>query len=190
MPLDTRPQTPARQAILVGVLLLFFLASLGFAQLLVKRPRPPEEPVTTEAPFGLPEGFAVDTKNPTFGTLRPKVSLYGKVNGDVRRIYYFELPGKQAGVRALQDRALAVYVAVTGGKGDTPELRRASLGDARAVDLRGLLKDRPGFALLRAAYIGDTFVAIVYVGATPLSADDESTFESVVGTGESSPSKT
>lgn len=188
MPLDTRPQTPARQAMMVGVLALCFIASLAFAQYLVVHPRPVPVAEMRELPFVPPAGFVRLPRNPSFGELQPEGTYVGKVQGSPRMIYFFELPAKPGKVRDLQDLALGIYQAVSEGHGDTAEFRKGPLGGLSGVDVRGELKDKPGFVMVRAAYVPGGFVAVVYTGLTAMTDGDQDVFENAVRPGGSDPS--
>ncbi|HVX85951.1 MAG TPA: hypothetical protein VH253_14305 [Phycisphaerae bacterium] len=168
MPLDVRPLSPARRALLLAVLLAMFLASLGFAQLLISRRHD-----TVLVSAALPPNFSTPTHD--FDAVSGLViSREGLENNLPRQVALFKFPSDEASTAELRNLATALFERLFT---DSPEILSDGLLDGRpALEVDGRFGENSA-AWLRVTQAGDQVVAFSYSGPDPQPDQDSIIFD-------------
>lgn len=179
MPLNTQALSPARQALMLVVLLLFFVASLGLAQVIVLTRAPAGAAPSALFPALELKGFT--PYSPDLGTSYPPFSAsHAEMDGGQRELFIFRYPLPPAPGDPLEAETLVLYEALAGMP--PTQISASRFSPERGVaDALGPTADSPGFVLLRATATKTEFFAIVYRGTTPPTPQDVANYKTLTG---------
>lgn len=182
MPLDVKPLSSTRRALMLVVLLLLFLASLGLAQVLVRlygKTLPTANTLEVQEEGGLPAIAAPQMPGftPADGDYQmlqsARVALRGEVAGAARFFFVLTLPQSQP-PRDLRQLAVVDQAFFRQYIGASPsQAIPTALSGHQAIELRGTLERGRGFARMSSTVVGDYLVLVLYLGASPATAEDE-----------------
>lgn len=167
MALNTEPLNTTRRALLVSVLLVFFVGSLGLAQWLSVSRRSALA-LSVWIPQEFPTALAVQI--PGLYAARG-----GSVAGEPRKLYYFFYEHVPAGdLASLRAEARRLFVETVGHR--PAEESRVVLCDHPGVEVQGMSGLNGGFAILRFTVVADRAVGILYSGSTSATDADSEVF--------------
>jgi hypothetical protein len=168
MPLDVQPLSKTRRALMVGVLIALFGASMGFAQLLIMR-----KPVAARANWNFPPELNRPFPEPP--VVGVELARSGFVNGHKRAVVALRFDIPVPANRELRlERAREIFTQLIEVE---PSLERnAKLANKPAIELQGLDEDGD-FAVLRMAVAKHHAFAICYRGGGKLTDADKSYFD-------------